>query len=112
MSQVISFAEYRNAKIRDRMLTLALNGEAVILETHNGLIRAERVICLEHVAEIRNSHGGTSIVDYSDVRDVRPGATPQISAVSAAGDWVLPSDGIARTEPSRVVAFARRGPRN
>lgn len=39
---------------------------------------------------------------------MRPDVTPQISVVSEAGDWVVPADGIARTEPSRVLAFARR----
>jgi hypothetical protein len=109
MSQVISFAEYRNARIRDRMLTFALNGEAVIIQTHTGMIRADRLICREHAAEIYNSHGESFLViGYGDIREVRPGAVPQLSTVSAAGDWVVPSDGIARTEPSRVLAFARR----
>jgi hypothetical protein len=112
MSNVISLAERRNAKIRDRMLTFALNGEAVILETRTGLIRADRLVCRENSAEIYNAHGeGYVVVGYGDIRDVRPGVTPQISVVSAAGDWVVPSDGIARTEPSRVLAFARRGRR-
>jgi hypothetical protein len=111
MSNVVSFVERRNAKIRDRMLTFALNGEAVILETRTGPIRADRMICRENAAEIHNSHGETFILGYGDIRDLRPGVTPQISAVSAAGDWVLPSDGIARTEPSRVLAFARPGRR-
>jgi hypothetical protein len=110
MSDVISLAERRNAKIRDRMLTFALNGEPVILETRKGVIRADRLICRENAAEIYNAHGESFVVvSYGDIRDVRPGVTPQISVVSEAGDWVLPSDGIARTEPSRVLAFARRG---
>jgi hypothetical protein len=112
MSQVISFAAYRNAKIRDRLLAFALNGEAAIIQTRSALIRAERMICLDHAAEIRNSLGQTFFVDYDDIREVRPGSIPQISAVSDAGDWVVPSDGIARTEPSRVLAFARRGRRS
>jgi hypothetical protein len=112
MSNVISLAERRNAKIRDRMLTFALDGEPVILETRTGLIRADRLVCRENSAEIYNAHGeGYVVVGYGDIRDVRPGVTPQISVVSAAGDWVVPSDGIARTEPSRVLAFARRGRR-
>ena len=112
MSQVISFAAYRNAKIRDRLLAFALNGEAAIIQTRTGPIRAERMICLDHAAEIRNSLGETCFVDYSEIREVRPGSTPQISAVSASGDWIVPQDGIARTEPSRVLAFARRARRS
>ena len=112
MSQVISFAEYRNAKTRDRLLNFALNGETAIIETRNGLIRAERILCLDHAAEIRNSIGQTFFLNYSEIREVRPGSVPQISAVSASGDWVLPAEVTVRTEPSRVLAFARRGRRS
>ena len=74
MSNVISLAERRNAKIRDRILTFALNGEAVILETRTGLIRADRLICRENAAQIYNSHGESYVVvGYRDIRDVRPG---------------------------------------
>jgi hypothetical protein len=92
------------------MLTFALNGEAVILDTRTGLIRADRLICRENAVHIYNSHGESFVViGYGDIRDVRPGVTPQISVVSDSGDWIVPSDGIARSEPSRVLAFARRG---
>ena len=98
MSNVISLAERRNAKIRDRILTFALNGEAVILETRTGLIRADRLICRDNAAHVYNSHGESFVVvEYRDIRDVRPGVTPQISVVSESGDWIVPSDGIART---------------
>jgi len=111
MSQVISFADFRNAKIRDRLLTFGLNGEAVIIETRTGLIRADRFVCREHSAEIINSYGENTIVGYGDIRDVRPAVVPQISIVSSSGDWVVPTDGIARSEPNRVLAFARPGRR-
>lgn len=112
MSQVISFAEYRNARIRDRMLAAALSGETAIVETRAGPIRAERILCLEYAAEIRNSLGEIFFVEYRDVRAIRPGGVPQISAVSDTGEWILPAHGIARTEPGRVLAFARHGRRN
>lgn len=111
MSQVISFAEYRNAKIRERMLAVALSGEPAIIETRAGLVRAERILCLEYAAEIRNSIGETFFVEYGDIRQIRPGSIPQISAISDAGEWILPTDGVVRPEPSRVLAFARRGRR-
>jgi hypothetical protein len=119
MAEIISFAERRNAKIRDRLMTFALQGEAVIIETRTGLVRADRLICRDHVAEIINSWGESVVIGYGEVRDVRPGVIPQLSTVSAAGDWVVPTDCLARQESSqelsqehsRVLAFARPGRR-
>jgi hypothetical protein len=112
MSHVISFTEHRNARIRERVLSFALRGETVIIETRAGLVRSERILCHAHAVEIRNSLGATVQVDYQDIRSVRAASTPQISAVSASGDWILPKDATAQPEPSRVLAFARRARRS
>ncbi len=111
MAEIISFAERRSAKIRDRLMTLALKGEAVIIETRAGPVRADRLICREHAAEIVNAWGEGFVIGYGEIREVRPGVTPQLSTISAAGDWIVPNDFITQREPSRVLAFARPGRR-
>ena len=95
MADIISFAERRNAKIRDRLMTFSLRGEAVIIETRTGLIRADRLICSDLGAEILNSSGERSVIGYRDIRDVRAGLTPQISTISDHGDFVVPTGFVA-----------------
>ncbi len=111
MADIISFTEHRNAKIRERLTSFALNGESVVIETRTGLIRADRLICREHAAEIINSLSHNLVIGYGEIRQVRPAITPQVSVISAHGDFVVPTDGFAGSESSRVLAFARPGRR-
>lgn len=111
MAEIISFAERRNARLRDRLVTFARNGEPVLLETRTGLIRADRLICLDHAAQILNSWGEKLAVSYADIREVRPAVTAQLSTIDDYGDFVVPSDLAARGGSSRVLAFARPGRR-
>lgn len=115
MAEIISFAERRNAKLRDRLMTFSRKGEAVIIETRNGVIRADRLICTDHAVEILNSWGEKAAIAYRDIRDVRAGLTPQISTITDHGDFAVPVDVstgfVARTEPTRILAFARPGRR-
>jgi hypothetical protein len=92
-------------------MTFALKGEPVIIETRTGLIRADRLVCHSHAAEILNSWGEKVAVSYADIREVRPGVIPQLSTISDHGDFVMPTDFVARTEPTQILAFARPGRR-
>ncbi len=111
MAEIISFAERRNAKIRDRLMNFALNREAVILETRTGVIRADRLICGEHAAEVVHSTSHNVVVGYGEIREVRPAATPQISVINAHGDFVAPGSAFIACEPTLILAFARPGRR-
>ncbi len=111
MAEIISFAERRNARLRDRLMTFALKGEPVIIETRTGLVRADRVICGETVASVLNSWGEKVAIGYGEIRDVRPGVVPQLSTISDHGDFVVPNHFVAPTEPTRILAFARPGRR-
>ncbi|MET0279408.1 MAG: hypothetical protein ABW198_13850 [Pseudorhodoplanes sp.] len=111
MANIISFAERRNAKLRDRLTKFAVKGEPVIIETGSGLIRGDHLTCHSHAAEILNSWGEKVVVSYGDIRDVRPAVTPQLSTISDHGDFVVPTGLAARTEPTSILAFARPGRR-
>jgi hypothetical protein len=111
MAEIISFVERRGAKLRDRLMTVALRGEAVIIETRKGLIRADRMICRDVTVEIVTSWGENFIVSYSEIRDIRAGVSPQVSTISDHGDFVVPTDAFVRTGTSQVLAFARPGRR-
>jgi hypothetical protein len=109
MSEILSFTERRNAKIRDRLIASALRREAVILETRAGPVRADRLICRDHAVEVVNSWGEGFVIGYGDIREVRSGIAA-LSTVNAPDDRV-PNDFITRREPSRVLVFARPGRR-
>lgn len=111
MTEIISFSERRSARFRDRLATAARNGEVVVIETRAGPIRADRLICMESAAQILTSWGEKVAVNYAEIREVRASATPQFSTINDHGDFVMPGDFVSRTEPSRVLAFARPGRR-
>ena len=66
----------------------ARNGETVIVETRGGTIVAEKITCREPFAEILNSFGDYFVVDYADIRSIRPAAVAQTSVVNARGEFL------------------------
>ncbi len=112
MSNVISIAAVRAERTRQALAVHARNGETVIVETRTGSIIAEKIACGERFAEILNSFGDYFVVDYTDVRSVRPAAAVvQTSVVNARGEF-LPVAGAANaTHAVAILPFARRARR-
>ena len=110
MNNVILLADVRAAKLKLALSTHARNGEAVIVETRTGPISAEKINCCEQFAEILNSFGDYSIVDYADIRSVRPAAA-QTSVINARGEFVAAHEMVIATRTVSVLPFSRRARR-
>jgi hypothetical protein len=105
MAEIISFAERRNARLRDKLMTFARKGEAIIIDTGKGPIRGEAA------ASLLNSWGEKVALSYGEIRGVRPGITPQLSTISDHGDFIVPAGLAAPALPTRILAFSRPGRR-
>lgn len=107
-NNVISFAAFRLEKLKQALSIHGSNGEAVIIEAGTGTIFAERIICRDRFAEILNGAGDYLVVDYADIRSIRPAAVVQTSIVNASGgfQFVQHSTSVPRTVP--VLPFEPR----
>ena len=110
MNNVISLSDMRAAKLKHALTTHARNGEAVVVETRTGLISAEKINCRDQFAEILNSFGDYFVVDYADIRSVRPAAA-QTSIVNASGDFVSAHGLVIAARTVEVLPFSRRARR-
>lgn len=118
MSNVISFCSVRSARWKDALVLYSRSGDTAIVETKTGLICAEKITCRSAFAEIINAFGDYHIVDYADIRSVRPSAASQTSVVNAHGDWapihetVTAARSASAVSESAVLAFPRRSIRS
>lgn len=109
MSTVISLTNIRNGRMKDTLLSYALEGETAIVETRTSLIAAEKILCRDAYAEMFNSAGDYFAVYYSDIRDIRPATrAAQTSAVNASGDWVLARERMDHTGSAALLHFPGR----
>lgn len=108
MSNVISIAEVRSARVRRTLASHARNGDSVILETRTELIAAEKIACRERFAEILTGAGDYYVVGYADIRAVRPVALAHSSVVNARGDFLAFHDTVIPTQPVAILPFERR----
>ena len=106
MSNVISIAAARSEKLKQALSIHSRKGEAVIVEGRTGTILAERIICRDRFAEILNSVGDYLVLDYADVRSIRPAAVAQTSIVNASGGFQLAPQLTAATRTVPVLPFA------
>ena len=104
MTTIISLSAFRNGKLKDRLITHALNGEAVVIETATGFITARKVICRNAVVEILNACGDYFVIAYEDICNVR---LAQAHALLAPAQW---SESFSLCSSSaRVLPFRGRG---
>jgi hypothetical protein len=101
MNNVISFAEARARRLKEALAIYSRNGEPAIVETRTGWISAEKITCRGRFAEILNAYGDYFVIDYADIRSVRPGAVAQHSVVNARGDFTPIPD--IETVPAQVA---------
>jgi hypothetical protein len=108
MSNIISLAEVRSEKLKQALSVHGSKGEAAIIEAGTGTIFAQRIICRDRFAEILDSAGDYLVVDYADIRSIRPAAVTQTSIVNANGgfQFVQHSASAPRTVP--VLPFEPR----
>jgi hypothetical protein len=108
MNKVISIAAARSEKMKQALSVLSRNGEAAIIEARTGSILAERIICRDQFAEILDNVGDYQVLEYANIRSVRPAAVTQTSVVNASGgfQFVPQLTATARTVP--VLPFAPR----
>jgi hypothetical protein len=109
MSNVIPIAAVRAARTRQALNIHARNGETMILETRGGTMIAEKITCREAFAEILNSFGDYFVVDYGDIRSIRPAAVAQ--TVNARGEFLLAAPAVIASTPDAILPFARRARR-
>lgn len=108
MNNVISFAAVRAERLKQALSAHARNGETVVVETPSGPIAAEKITCRGRFAEIFNSLGDYFVVDYSDIRSLRPVALAQTSVVNARGDFLPFHETVTAARPVEILPFARR----
>jgi len=108
MNNVISIAAVRSEKLKQALSIHARNGEAVIVEARTGAIFAERIICRDRFAEIFNSVGDHVVVDYSDIRSIRPAAVAQTSVVNSHGEFLTVQQPAVGTRTVPILPFVLR----
>ncbi len=106
MSNVISIAAVRAERLKQALVTHARNGEAVRVETRTDVISAEKITCRGRFAEILNAFGDYFVVDYLDIRSVRPIAVAQHSVVNARGEFAPFNDPVTGSCPGAILPFA------
>lgn len=95
--------------MRQALSVHARKGEAVMIDVAAGSILAERVICRDAFTEILNSFGEYFVVDYADIRSIRPAAVAQTSVVNARGEFSPAFGPVTPTRTVPVLPFTRRG---
>lgn len=112
MDNIISLAAVRAERRKQALSLHARNGETVAIETRTGLITAEKITCRERFAEILNNFGDYFVIDYADIRALRP-VSPVVhtSVVNARGDFVSLHNTVTPAAPVAILPFARRARR-
>jgi hypothetical protein len=109
MNNVISIAAVRSEKMKQALSVHCRTGEAAIVEARRaGTILAERIICRDQFAEILNSVGDYLVLDYADIRSIRPAAVAQTSIVNASGGFQFAPQITPGTRTVPVLPFAPR----
>jgi len=108
MSNVISIAAVRADRVKRSLADHGQRGEFTLIETKTGLISAKTVVCRERFAEILNVFGDYSVVDYAEIRSVRPVAVAQHSVINAHGDFVPAHEPARAPTPVAVLPFTPR----
>ena len=105
MSNVISIAAVRAERLKQALAIHSRNGESVVIETRNGSISAEKITCRGRFAEILNAFGDYFVIDYADIRSLRPVAVAQHSAVNARGDFIPVHEAVTAAAPVAILPF-------
>jgi hypothetical protein len=108
MDNVISLAAVRAERARTALSNLSRTAEPAIVETRSGRISAQKITCHKTFAEILNCFGDYFVVDYADVRSVRPAALAQTSVLDARGNFVSAPDVAPTPSAVAILPFARR----
>jgi hypothetical protein len=111
MSNVISLAAVRAERTRQALLIHARDGKPTIIETRSGTIVAQKLTCREPFAEIHDSFGDYSVVDYADIRSIRPAVVAQTSVVNAHGEFLPAPTALSAPASVAILPFARRARR-
>jgi hypothetical protein len=111
MSNVISIAAVRAERTRQSLSVQARDGSPMIVETRTGTIAAARITCRDRFAEIIDTFGDYSIVEYADIRSARPAAIPQTSVVNARGEFLPAHNPVTAASAVAILPFARRARR-
>jgi hypothetical protein len=83
----------------------------VVIETRTGLITAEKITCRERFAEVLNSFGDYFVIDYADIRSLKPATAVHTSVVNARGDFLPLHNTVTATRTVEILPFARRARR-
>jgi hypothetical protein len=108
MSNVVSFVKIRAERLKQALSIHERNGETVIIQTRTGVISAERISCRARFAEVLDSAGGYTIVDYEDLIGLSPVGLAQTSVVNARGEFLPIHNQASASQPGAVLPFARR----
>ncbi len=100
MSNVVPIAAKRAERLKRALEAYGRSGESVIVETRTAQIFAEKITCRGRFAEILNEFGDYFVIDYADIRGLRPVAVAQTSAVNARGEFIPVHEAV--TSPSQV----------
>lgn len=106
MSNVISIAAVRAERLKQALALHSRNGEPVLVVTRTGAISAEKIICRGHFAEILNALGDYFVVDYADIRALRPVTIAQHSVVNARGEFAPIHEAVTASQSGAVLHFA------
>ncbi len=114
MGNVISIAVVRAERMRQTLAIHARNGETVIIDVAIGPVLAERIICRDGFAEVLNSVGEYCVVNYGDIRAIRPASVAQTGVFNTRGEFSLSHKPAAFHKPAAsaqtiaVLPFRRR----
>ncbi len=108
MSNVISLAAVRSEKLKQALSIHSRNRETVIIESRTGPIFSDRIVCRDRFAEILNSVGDYVVLDYADIRAIRPAAIAQTSIVNTGGEFLPVQDFAAGQRTVPILPFEPR----
>lgn len=113
MSNIISLAEGRSEKLKQALSVHGSEGEATIIEAGAGTIfartiSAQRTICRDRFAEILDSAGDYLVVDYADIRSIRPAAVAQTGIINANGGFQFVQHSTSEPPTVPVLSFEPR----
>lgn len=112
MSNVICIAAARAARLKQALSSYASNGDQVVIETRTGSVTAMKITCRGGFAEVLDSFGDYFVIDYADIRALRPGMLAQTSVVNARGDFrPIYDTAMTATRTVAILPFARRARR-
>jgi hypothetical protein len=108
MSNVICIAGIRAQRVKEALNIHCRKGEAIVIETRQARVLAERLICRERFAEVLDAFGNYFVIDYNDIISLHTNEVAQTSVVNARGEFFTADKAAATSRPVTILPFEQR----